>query len=126
MKIITPSERQEQRFLVQWLSIHAKLKHYYCKIDNEGKRTKSQGYNAKLQGLRSGVSDIFIYYPTSTYHGLWLEMKRNKRYTPSERSTLTWKSQEEFIEIVKNIGYAGYFCFGWTNAVEIINNYLLS
>lgn len=121
-----PSERTEQLALVQWLGYHPKLKHYFCKNDNEGKRTPAQGRNAKLQGLRPGVSDLFIYYPTRLHCGLWLEMKRNKRYTPSERSTPTWLAQERFQETVKSVGYAAHFSYGWADGVRIIESYLES
>jgi hypothetical protein len=75
-------------------------------------------------GLRPGASDIFIYYPTKSHPGLWLEVKRNKKYTKSERSTPTWIAQEKFIETVKSVGYAGFFCYGWVDGKEIIEHYL--
>lgn len=121
-----PSEREEQLALVKWLSYHNILRDFFCKNDNEGKRSPLQGHLLKLMGLRPGVSDLFIYYPTKTYPGLWLEVKRNKKYTKSERSTPTWKAQEDFHEKVKSVGYAAYFCYGWLNGAEIIENYLQS
>lgn len=121
-----PKEYVEQAALVSWLAIHPKLKKYFLKNDNEGKRTPAQGNQAKRLGLRRGVSDLFICYPTTAYHGLWLEIKRNKKYTPSEQSTETWKAQENFIEDMKSIGYAGFFCYGWIDGKNIIESYLLS
>lgn len=121
-----PTENQEQRALVKWLSFHPTLKHNFCKLHNEGKRTEGQGWNLKLLGLREGAHDLLIYYPTNKYHGLWIEMKRNKRYTPSERSTKTWVAQENFQERVKSVGYAAFFCYGWENGKKIIEDYLLS
>ena len=118
LKIAT--ENQEQRALVKWLSYHPVLKDFYCKNNNEGKRTAAQGWNLKLMGLRPGVSDIFVYYPTKTYAGLWLEIKRNKKYTASERRTDTWIAQQEFIERVKMVGYAGEFCYGFVDGQNII------
>lgn len=121
-----PLESQEQRALVSWLSYHPIVRDYFCKNDNEGKRTPAQGRNIKLLGLRPGVSDLFIFYPTNTFHGLWLEVKRNKSYTKSERSTPTWVAQEQFQEQVKHVGYAAYFCFGWEDGKNIIDKYLLT
>lgn len=120
------SEAQEQRALVKWISYHPLIANYFCKNNNEGKRTNVQGYNLKLLGLRAGVSDILIYYPTNTYAGLWLEMKRNKKYTKSERSTSTWILQEKFQEQVKSVGYDAHFCYGWLEGKNIIQTYLLS
>lgn len=95
-------------------------------MNNEGQRTRKQGFDLKLLGLRPGASDLFIYYPTKLHHGLWLEMKRNKKYTPSEKSTSTWILQEKFLEIVKSVGYAGEFCYGFEDGKRIVENYLLS
>lgn len=121
-----PSERAEQKALVKWLSYHPTLKDFFCKNDNEGKRTPLQGHNLKLMGLRPGVSDLFIYYPTKTYPGLWLEIKRNKTYTKSEKEKKSWILQEQFLRTVKSVGFAGYFCYGWVDGKEIIERYLLS
>jgi len=118
------SENTEQRALVQYLSLHPLLKNYFCKLHNEGKRTQRQGYNLKLAGLRPGVSDLFIYYPVGKFCGLWLEVKKNKRYCHSEMMTSTWKNQEEFQKNVRDVGYAAYFAFGWLNAKDIIEKYL--
>lgn len=124
MKTIPPLERQEQEWLVQWLNLHPILKNFVVKIDNEGKRTPIQGFRLKKLGLRPGASDLFISYPTRACHGLYLEMKRNRVYTPSERTTPTWKSQEEFQEKMKSVGFAAFFCYGWLDGKRIVENYL--
>ena len=121
-----PSEASEQRAIVKWLSYHPVLREYFLKTNNEGKRSDITGHNLKLMGLRPGASDLFIYYPTMTYNGLFLEVKRNKKYTPSERSTDSWIAQEKFIETVKKVGFAGRFCYGWEDGVAIIEAYLLA
>ena len=126
IKIPVASENQEQRAIVKWLGMHSTLKNYFCKNNNEGKRSEAQGWNLKLMGLRPGVSDLFIYYPTRTYHGLWLEVKRNKKYSKSEMLTDTWIAQQEFINLVKSIGYAGETCYGFLDGKRIIETYLLS
>lgn len=132
-KTKSPLERTEQKALVQWLNLHPVLKKFFCKIDNEGER-KTLHKNGKIipigqihankMGLRPGVSDIFIYYPSKTYAGLWLEVKRNKKYTKSEMQKDSWVAQEKFIESVRSVGYAGFFCYGWIHGKEIIENYL--
>lgn len=126
MKLVIPKEDQEQRALVKWLSYHPIVRDFFCKNNNEGKRSDIQGRNLKLMGLRPGVSDLFIYYPTKTYHGLWLEIKRNKKYTPSEKKTPTWIAQEKFIELVKSVGYQAHICYGWEEGKRVIEDYLLS
>lgn len=125
-KKLLASENQEQRALVRWLKMHNRLRKCFCKNNNEGKRTAAQGHNLQLMGLRAGVSDLFIYYPTRQYHGLWLEVKQNRKYTPSEMRKDTWVAQAEFIDTVKKLGYAGEFCFGWEDGRNIIERYLLT
>lgn len=122
--IEAPKEHMEQTALVAWLRCHPTLKKYFLKNDNEGKRTPAQGFQAKRMGLRPGASDLFIAWPTKTYAGLWLEMKRNKKYTPSERARPTWVAQEEFLNDMRSVGYAGYFCYGWEDGKRIIEGYL--
>jgi hypothetical protein len=124
--LIIASEAQEQRALVQWLSMHPVLKSYYCKLNNEGKRSEAQGYQLKRLGMRAGASDLFIYYPTATYAGLWLEVKRKMHYPPSARRSATWIAQEAFMATVKAVGYEGKFCYGSEDGMEIIENYLRS
>lgn len=124
--IEVPKEYVEQTALVAWLAQHWKLKEFFLKNDNEGKRTPAQGHQAKRMGLRRGASDLFIAYPTRTYHGLWLEVKRNKKYTASEMKTDTWLAQEKFIETMKSVGYQGHFCYGWVDGKRLIEDYLLS
>lgn len=75
--------------------------------------------------MRPGVSDLFIFYPTSKYHGLFLEVKRAKNYTASEKRTDTWIAQEIFLDTVKSVGYAGQFCYGWSHGKSIIEEYLM-
>ncbi len=106
--------------------MHPILKDLYVKNDNEGKRTPAQGFQAKRMGLRPGASDLFIAYPTKSYSGLWLEVKRDKRYTPSEMATDSWIAQQVFIETMKRVGYQAQVCYGWVDGVRIITEYLIS
>lgn len=119
-----PSESQEQKALVQWLNYHPILKNYFCKISNEGLRSLVTGARFKLEGLRAGVPDLFIYYPVLPYYGLWLELKQNRRYRESEKRTKTWIAQKEFIETVRNVGYYADFCYGWEDGKRIVEEYL--
>lgn len=128
MKIEAPLERQEQVALVQWLSYHPLLKDFFHKNDNEGKRTPTQGHRLKMLGLRPGVSDLFVFHPSKTkkYPGLYLEVKRNKKYSLSERLKPTWVAQEKFQADAKRVGYAAEFCYGWEHGKKIIEEYLQS
>ncbi len=123
-KFVTPTEYQEQRALVKWLSYHPVLKDYYCKNNNEGKRSEITTWNLKATGLRPGVSDLLIAYPTKTHHGLWLEVKRNMYYPPSAKKTPTWVAQQEWVDRMASAGYQAHFCYGWEEGREIIERYM--
>jgi hypothetical protein len=73
-----------------------------------------------------GASDLFVFYPTESFHGLFLEVKRNKEYSASERNTKTWLGQQRFLDNVRAAGYAGIVCYGWEHGKEIIDDYLLT
>lgn len=127
-RVSIPTENQEQRWLVKWLSLHPQLSEFFCKNNNEGKRTEAQTWNLKLMGLRPGVSDLFIPYPSKSgkYAGLWLEVKRNMHYPPSARKADSWRLQEIWIERMKTVGYHGDFCYGFEHGIKIIEEYLKS
>lgn len=127
-KLSVLTENQEQRLLVKWLINHPQLSDFFCKINNEGRRTAAQTWNLKLLGLRPGVSDLFIPYPSQSrkFAGLWLEVKRDMKYPLSAQKSESWRQQIIWIERMKNIGFHAEMCYGWLNGKEIIERYLLS
>jgi len=122
--LIIPSENQEQRALVKWVKLQPKLREFIMKLDNEGKRTPGQGWNAKLMGLLPGASDLFLAYPSGGYCGCWIECKRNKKYTPSQMKTESWINQEIFQNNMKSVGFHAFFAFGLMDGINKILEYL--
>ena len=94
------------------------------KQNNEGERTKGQNIHLTLMGMKKGASDLFLALPAGVYHGLWIEMKRDKVYPPSARLTDTWIAQERFIQNRRARGYAAHFVFGWLHGKKLIEQYL--
>lgn len=121
MDVLT--ENQEQRQLVKWIRDRADISPFVIKITNEGRMTVGQRCNLILMGLCPGASDLFIAVPNVKYHGLWIEMKRNKRYSASEMATESWISQEDFQKRVRFHGYAAFFCYGFDHAKKVIESY---
>ena len=70
----------------------------------------------KAEGLRPGVSDLFLPAARRGYHGLFLEMKTSKG-KPSE-------NQLEFIANVSEQGYYAVICHGAAEAIDILEWYL--
>jgi hypothetical protein len=120
----TLPEWREQSNLVHWIKttmVHCR-KHVVM-IPNGGYKTPSQHQVAKMMGFCRGASDLFLMRPSMGYHGLFLEMKEARYYTPSERSSETWRAQENFIMVARDVGYAAHFCFGMDHGIKLIHQY---
>lgn len=109
------SEAQAQTMLFQWAAYIPELKYMFA-IPNGGSRNKIEAVNLKRQGVKKGVSDLFLPLSRGKYHGLFIEMKvgRNK---PSVE-------QKDFLEYVNKSGYLGVVCYGFDEAKETITKYL--
>lgn len=79
-----------------------------------------------MMGMQPGASDLFLAYPTKQFHGLWLEMKQARRYTPSEMRKPSWTNQISFLKRMISVGFSGEFCYGWEDGKKIIESYLLT
>ena len=71
----------------------------------------------KAAGVKSGVPDICLPVPRAGYHGLYIELKRQKggRISPE---------QTEWIDALIKQGYCAAVCRGWEAAREEILRYL--
>ena len=95
------------------------------KLNNEGRRSQAQGWNLKLLGMEPGAHDLFLAYPTAQYNGLWLEVKQNRKYTPSEMARGSFAAQIAFSERMISVGFAAHFCYGFEHGKQVIERYLL-
>jgi|26BtaG_2_1085354.scaffolds.fasta_scaffold04862_3 hypothetical protein len=80
------------------------------------KLTLNQGTKFKQMGYTAGTPDILIFEPRGEYHGLFIEMKRDKGGTPS-RHQLKWLSR------ANNRGYKAKICYGFYEAKAVIDRY---
>lgn len=115
-----PKESDEQEALFQWAELQAakypELKLMYH-IPNGGKRYIGEAVKLKAQGVKSGVPDVFLPVAKKTYHGLYIELKRQKNGHVSD-------SQEKWIEALNDQGYMAVVCYGCQEAIETILQYL--
>ncbi len=88
-----------------------------------GNKTQAMivGGQLKATGVKAGVSDIFLPYPRHNCNGLFIEMKRADG-VPSDVS----KAQKDFGAGVQDVGYGFVVCYGWIQAVAVIEQYLSS
>lgn len=85
-------------------------------IPNEGKRSAVCGARLKRTGLRKGFPDLFIPAARKGYHGLFIELKRDRNSMPTAE-------QMEWIGKLNANGYYATVCYGATAAIEEIRKY---
>ena len=75
-----PTESQEQKSLFKWWRVYSRhaphLVMYH--IPNGGRRDAITGARLKAEGVVAGVPDIFLAVPRQGFHGLYVELKRQK------------------------------------------------
>lgn len=112
-------EAQEQAVVISWCkmqeNVYPSLKNIYA-IPNGGYRNKIEAHNLKLQGVKSGVPDLHLAYPSGFYNGLYIEMKWGKN-KPT-------KNQEDWIKRLSAVGYKCEVCWSSEEAIAVIKNYL--
>ena len=74
----------------------------------------------KDAGMLPGVCDLFLPVARHDYHGLYIEMKNDKRIAKSTVSV----NQLEFIANVSKQGYYAIVCYGADEAIDILEWYL--
>lgn len=115
-----PTEAQEQRALFRWAAYETgkypelALMHH---IPNGGSRDPREAHNLKEQGVKAGVPDIFLPVARGSFHGLYIEMKRQQggHVEPVQK---WWQT-----ELTKQ-GYRSVICKGFFEARDEILKYL--
>ena len=86
-------------------------------IPNGGKRAIKTAIALKAQGVKSGVPDMCLPVARGEYHGLYIELKRQKGGTVSE-------AQKSWITALAEQGYKAVVCKGAEEAIGTIKEYL--
>lgn len=119
-------EQNTQLAVVKWLELqYPQVHQHLVMINNDGKRTAGGHVLARKMGLHKGASDIFLAWPTEKYHGLWVELKKDKwkgAYGIKEKRHHEFQSH--FIEKMKLIGYQAAFAVGVDEAIRVITEYM--
>lgn len=84
---------------------------------NGGKRSLPEAIKLKRMGVSPGYPDIFLPLPSGSYHGLFLELKRQKGGKVSE-------AQLDWLRYLREKGYYAEVCRGFDEAKEIVVHYL--
>ena len=117
---VSPLEEIEQEHVFLWASMeeraYPELAMLYA-IPNGGKRAIKTAIALKAQGVKSGVPDMCLPVARGAYHGLYIELKRQRGGTVSE-------AQKEWITALAEQGYKAVVCRGAEEAIKVIKEYL--
>ena len=117
--MINRTEAQEQAAVIQWAAYNESR--YPClkwlfHIANGGSRNKREAANLKKQGVKPGVSDLFLPWNNGQHCGLFIEMKR--------QGGRISEKQSEFISDMNKSGYKAVVCYGAEQAINALKKYL--
>ncbi len=86
-------------------------------IPNGGSRNMKEAVKLKRCGVQAGIPDLCIPIPSGSYHGLFLELKREKGGRVSD-------SQVYWLTFLREQGYYADIGNGFEEARRIVMDYL--
>jgi hypothetical protein len=89
-------------------------------VPNGGSRKNAfEGWRLKQQGVRAGVSDLFLPVARGGFFGLWIEFKA----APPNDADPT-EAQLEWLELMRGQGYRAELCLGIESALAVLDDYM--
>jgi len=108
------TEQSEQQILVDYLRLRKLL---FTATLGGVRLTIGQAVKIKRQGYSNGVPDILIFEASNGYHGLAIEMKK-------EKGGAVRPEQKEWIQALNDRGYKAVVCKGAGQAIDEVIKYL--
>jgi len=119
LRSINPTEHQIQSAIVEWAyntltKESYRVSDYLIKIPNEGKRSYQYASKMKREGLKKGVSDLFLAYPKSAtlnetgafcfFGGMFIEVKSRKgKLTEEQAQFITFMSGKYICAVINSV-----------------------
>ncbi len=119
MIINKSTEIQEQEALFKLAATNRITAHYLIANNHADALGPKMGAILARRGLKADTPDLFLAYPVGSYSGLWVELKR----VHPKRGVLR-AGQKEFMQRLRNVGYAAAPAWGWQEAWNMILKYL--
>lgn len=101
---------------MEWAKYHPICKDYLFHIPNGGYRHIREAVKLKRMGVKAGVSDLFLAYPSGNKHGLFMEIK-------TEKGRLT-QEQMVWLERIRSVGFDTHVTRNVEDAIDKIRSYL--
>jgi hypothetical protein len=121
-------EDAEQINIVNWSKLiklpftNKKIFDHLIHIPNGGKRNPREAARLKRMGVRAGVSDLFLAWPSNGFGGLWIELKAP--IIKGKPKPTVKPSQRNWLDAMQDANYETAIAFGWLEAMSIIKDYL--
>ena len=125
-------EDAEQRAFVEWAQLvripktGEPVSNYLFAIPNGGNRNVIEAKRLKAAGVKAGVSDLFLSYPSVSVHGLYIEMKKRRKDFSSDAiaNLAVTENQKLWIYRMRAAGYMAVVCYGANEAITVVRTYL--
>lgn len=115
-----PTESVEQQCLFRWAAFQSgrfpELALLYH-VPNGGSRKKAEAGRFRTEGVKAGVPDLCLPVARGGFHGLYIELKRQKGSKTSD-------DQKAWLSNLEKQGYFVALCKGWEAAAKVITEYL--
>ena len=112
------NEHLAQTLLIKWFRLQYPLMaKCLWAIPNGGARHIGTAIKLKQEGVTAGVADLFLMIPANGFHGLFIEMKKDK-------GGRLQQNQENFLNLAESMGYGAEVAYGFEEAQKIIQKYL--
>ena len=132
LRRIEPTEHQIQCAIVEWANkAHTRnclsiIGEFLIAYPNGGSRKKIklkcgkfvslEGKRLKKEGVKAGVSDLFLALPSKGFGGLWLEVKTSKGKVS--------KAQQSWRDLMRSTGYCAGVVRSVDEGIQVIKYYL--
>ena len=114
-----PKEHEIQAVFIRWVRLAEKtdwrLKLLFA-VPNAGRRTRAEAAWMLAEGLRAGVPDIMLPYPSGPFCGLAIEFK-----VPGKPTS---EKQDEYIDLLLDASWLVVICTDSEAAIRTVKNYM--
>ena len=110
-------DHEQQRLILWWEHKYPLLADLLIHIANQRKTSRYQGALLKRMGVRSGMMDLLLAIPRGSHGALFVELKRMG-------SGVLSYNQMDMIGKIRKQGYMVEVCYGFDQAVQVIEKYM--